>query len=122
MNKRKVGTTYEQKAAEYLTEKEYQILETNYRNRYGEIDLVARDRRAAGRPIVFVEVKYRRNASYGVPQEAVNGRKQRKIISVAWFYLKMHGCGYDTPCRFDVITICGDHSEHIENAFYGAMI
>ena len=70
MNKRKIGNTYEQMAAEYLQNAGVKIVEKNYRNRQGEIDLIGFD----GECLVFFEVKYRKNASKGAPVEAVTPR------------------------------------------------
>ena len=113
MNRRETGTQYEERAAEYLIAQNYQILERNYRIRSGEIDLIARD----GADLVFVEVKYRKNDESGNPLEAVDIRKQKKIIKVARYYLYQKKYG-DVPCRFDVIGICGSHIEHIKDAFW----
>ena len=70
-------------AAAYLKKKGYRILEANFRCRFGEIDLIARD----GAYLVFIEVKYRSSLKDGDSLEAVNRRKQRKIIRVAEYYL-----------------------------------
>ena len=113
MNRRETGTQYEERAAEYLIAQNYQILERNYRIRSGEIDIIARD----GTILVFIEVKYRKNDESGNPLEAVDIRKQRKIIKVARYYLYQKKYG-DVPCRFDVIGICGSHIEHIKDAFW----
>ena len=113
MNRRETGTQYEERAAEYLIAQNYQILERNYRIRSGEIDIIARD----GTVLVFIEVKYRKNDESGNPLEAVDIRKQRKIIKVARYYLYQKKYG-DVPCRFDVIGICGSHIEHIKDVFW----
>lgn len=113
MNKRKVGTTYEQIAAEYLKEQGYEILECNYRNRIGEIDIIGRD----GEYLCFVEVKYRSDSVYGFGAEAVNLRKQKNIIRVAQFYMMKHELSEWTPCRFDVVAIDGAEISLIQNAF-----
>ena len=113
MNRRETGTQYEERAAEYLIAQNYQILVRNYRIRPGEIDIIARD----GTVLVFIEVKYRKNDESGNPLEAVDIRKQRKIIKVARYYLYQKKYG-DVPCRFDVIGICGSHIEHIKDAFW----
>ena len=113
MNRRETGTQYEERAAEYLIAQNYQILERNYRIRSGEIDIIARD----GTILVFIEVKYRKNEESGNPLEAVDIRKQKKIINVARYYLYQKKYG-DVPCRFDVIGICGSHIEHIKDAFW----
>ena len=113
MNRRETGTQYEERAAEYLIAQNYQILERNYRIQSGEIDIIARD----GTVLVFIEVKYRKNDESGNPLEAVDIRKQKKIINVARYYLYQKKYG-DVPCRFDVIGICGSHIEHIKDAFW----
>ena len=113
MNNRQVGSNYEQLAAEYLKEKGMTILEMNFHNRSGEIDIIAKD----GEYICFVEVKYRTTNQYGSPLEAVNYRKQQQIRKVALYYLMRNGLNEWTPCRFDVIAFEGDEITYIENAF-----
>ena len=112
-NKRQIGSEYEQKAMQYLMEKGYRILERNYRNRMGEIDIIALQKGV----IVFCEVKYRTTSAFGSPLEAVDWRKQDQIRKVARFYLMRHGRSEWTPCRFDVIAFEGEQMTHIENAF-----
>ena len=112
-NKRAIGGGYEKQAAEYLVAKGYLILESNYRCRMGEIDLIAMD----SETLVFVEVKYRRNLAGGGPTAAVGYKKQRKISSVASYYLLTHFGSLERLCRFDVIGITPDSVEHIINAF-----
>ena len=115
---RKTGTRYEGIAAAYLEEKGYRILEKNYRNRSGEIDLIAETIDQDEQIFVFVEVKYRKNTACGHPAEAVSYAKQKKISNTAMYYLLRHGLMPDTPCRFDVIAIYGDGTIwHMENAF-----
>ena len=83
MNKRSVGSIYEQLAAEQLINMGYSVLACNYRNRFGEIDIIAKE----GDTICFCEVKYRRDNGCGRALEAVGYSKQKKIISVARHYL-----------------------------------
>lgn len=113
MNKRAVGTAYEKQAGEYLMQQGYEIVAYNFRCRYGEIDMIARD----GEYLVFVEVKYRKNAESGSPLEAVNAKKQYIISRVASYYCLTHGYGESTPCRFDVVAILGDEISLVRNAF-----
>ena len=113
MNKRKKGADYEEAAAEYLMRSGYQILEHNYRSRYGEIDLIARE----GKTLVFVEVKYRTTDLCGDPLEAVSFRKQLRICRVADRYLMQKRCPPDTPCRFDAVAILGERIRLVRNAF-----
>ena len=106
------GATGETLAKQYLIEKCYKILETNYETKIGEIDIIAKDKNT----IVFVEVKARNSLIFGLPREAVTEQKQYKIQRVAQFYL-MKTKNFDKPIRFDVIEILGDMITHIENAF-----
>ena len=112
-NLRAKGTSYESRAAEFLRSKGYEILEMNYRCRIGEVDIIARD----GSYLVFVEVKYRRSANKGLPVEAVGFAKQKKISSVASYYLMTHNGRDDTSVRFDVVAILGDEIQLFANAF-----
>lgn len=113
MNTRKKGAAYEQVAIEYLQSQGMAILEHNYRNRKGEIDIIGRD----GEYIVFIEVKYRRDTSKGDPVEAVDYGKQRTICKVADYYRMMHHMGDFSPVRYDVIAICGEDIMWYQNAF-----
>lgn len=113
VNKRQMGTSYELKAENYLREKGYKILETNFRNRSGEIDIIAKD----GKYFCFIEVKYRTTNDYGNPLEAVTVHKQNQIRKVALYYLMKNKLSEWTPCRFDVIAFEGEKMTHLENAF-----
>ena len=95
-----LGRTGERLAAERLAASGYRILERNFRCRYGEIDLVAEHEA----DLVFVEVKTRRGAAYGLPEEAVTVHKQRKIALVANYYLDLHAC-IDRSWRIDVVAV-----------------
>ena len=97
----------------YLRTQGYEILTYNFRCRSGEIDIIARD----GEYLVFVEVKYRRDASRGNPLEAVDRKKQRIISKVASYYCLTHGYGEAMPCRFDVVAMLGEQITLIKNAF-----
>lgn len=113
VNKRQMGTSYEIKAEEYLMQKGYKILERNFCNRSGEIDIIAKD----GEYFCFIEVKYRTTNDFGSPLEAVDYRKQNQIRKVAMYYLMKNKLSEWTPCRFDVIGFEGEKMTHIENAF-----
>ena len=113
-NKRVTGSKYEDIAASYLRDKGYTILAQNFRDRSGEIDIVALNADA----LVFVEVKYRSTASAGDPLESITYKKQNQIRKMAVKY--MHKNGYNpenTKVRFDCIGILGNMIRHIENAF-----
>lgn len=112
------GQWGEAQALHHLRGRGYAIIATNYRKRYGEIDIIARD----GDTLVFIEVKYRRHAGYGSGLEAVDLRKQQRLCRVAAEYLQSHHQG-DGNARFDVIAVSpradgvGAMIDHIENAF-----
>jgi putative endonuclease len=95
-----LGQNGEQLAADHLQRMGYTILERNYRNRLGEIDIIARHR---GR-IVFVEVKTRRSQRFGSPKWSVTPAKQRNLTKVALSFLKTR-FSIDTPARFDVVSV-----------------
>lgn len=114
MNNRDTGAIKEEIAATFLENKGYFIIEKNFRVRQAEIDIVARDKET----IVFVEVKYRKNTSYGHPLDAVDIRKQRQISKAALFYMCKNKISLDNiPIRFDVVAILGEDITHIVNAF-----
>ena len=113
MNKRALGTSYEKCAGAYLEQQGYEVLEYNFRCRQGEIDIIAKD----GEYLVFVEVKYRKNAAMGSPYEAVDHKKQRIISRTASYYCLTHGYGETTPCRFDVVAVLGEEIQVLKNAF-----
>lgn len=115
MNRRELGKFGEDKAVEYLKKQGYQIIERNFRYARAEIDIIA----SRDDFLAFVEVKLRRNLKYGLPQSAVDYRKQEKIKRAAQFYLMKNK--NDKKIRFDVISIqINDSSgrlKHFENAF-----
>lgn len=101
VNKRQIGADKEAFVCEWLEKHGYKIVERNFRCRIGEIDIVARE----GGYLVFLEVKYRSHDRNGLPEEAVDWRKQRVISRVALFYLRRFGYGETTPVRFDVVAV-----------------
>lgn len=107
------GLQGEFNSCDYLKKKKYKILEQNYKNRIGEIDIIAQYKGC----IVFVEVKSRQTLKFGRPSEAVDKRKQQKIRRVANLYLIQNHL-MDNSCRFDVIEVIAQSEiNHIENAF-----
>lgn len=113
MNRRAVGASYEALAIRYLQQNGLWILEHNFRTRFSELDVIAREEDTT----VFVEVKYRRDTVKGHPLEAVGPAKQRNICRAADFYRMKHGIGEFEPMRFDVIAICGSEITWLKNAF-----
>lgn len=114
-NNIETGQSGELIAREYLIDKGYNILETNYRNKIGEIDIIAMDRDI----LVFVEVKTRRDYSYGYAFEAVNVKKQRKIINTSMVYIKYKRL-VNVQLRYDIIEVYLTKTlkiNHLDNAF-----
>ena len=111
-----LGKEGERIAEQYLKRKGYRLVERNYRCAVGELDLIVLDRRV----VVFVEVKTRTGEGFGTPLEAVETRKQRKMIQAAQFFLNTKGL-HQRDARFDVVGISwvgrNPVIEHIENAF-----
>ena len=94
------GQQGEQLAVAYLEGQGYRIQAHNYRHRRGEIDIIAWD----GATLVFVEVKTKGHTAFGHPQEMVDARKQRTLVSGAMAYIQQHHIRH-TVLRFDVIAI-----------------
>lgn len=94
------GPRGEDIAVSFLEKQGYRILVRNYRQRFGEIDIVAED----GNVLVFIEVKTRKNNRYGSPFEAVDTRKQRKLSIMAQDYIGRNKME-DRDARFDVVAV-----------------
>ena len=110
MSNKTLGAYGEDLAQQYLKEQGYLILEKNFRNKLGEIDLIAQD----GKTICFVEVKTRQSVEQGQPYEAINPWKIRKLTQMATFYLKHKFHTLEILSRFDVISIVQDKSKQIK--------
>lgn len=107
------GNCHEQLAVEYLKKQGFHVIDCNFTSRHGEIDIIGQH----GDYLVFVEVKYRHNQSYGLPMEAVSFAKQKQICQTCRFYCYTHGISEATPIRFDVISILDKQITWIPNAF-----
>jgi putative endonuclease len=104
------GRDAETLACDYLQAKGMTLVERNYRSRFGEIDLIMDDRDC----LIFVEVRYRRQACYGSGAESVDHRKQARIVACARHYLLCHPRAAERACRFDVVAIDGGANPAIE--------
>ena len=110
-----LGKTGEDLACRELERRGYAIVARRYRQRGGELDIIARD----GATLVFVEVKAREGHDFGEAAEAVTPFKRRRIAQLALDYVMRHhlsGC----PCRFDVVSIHFDSGEPVLEVFQGA--
>jgi len=116
-----LGQRGERFAASYLRwKKGMYIIEASARNIYGEIDIIAADRKKER--VIFIEVKTRTSHDRGHPAEAVTSEKQRKISKIALAYMKRNALLDSCSVRFDVIAITWPPDqkptlEHYENAF-----
>jgi len=114
--RKRVGNKGESIAEDYLKQKGYKIIHRNYRCKFGEIDIIAKD----DDTIVFTEVRTKRNDNFGSPQDSITSTKIDKISKTALSFIqeeKLTGYSY----RFDFIAITFSQGkpniEHIENAF-----
>lgn len=87
-------------ACDFLRKNGYTILEKNYKCALGEIDAVAKRKRR----LSFIEIKTRTGTQFGTPQEAVDARKQGKLLKLAAWYLKEKKIT-DVPVSFDVVSV-----------------
>jgi putative endonuclease len=104
MNKRTVGSFYEEAACRYICDNGGRIIERNYRAFRGEIDIIARD----GKYLCFIEVKYRKSERFGYPEASVTLSKQKQICKISKFYLYSKVKSQDLPIRYDVVAIDGE--------------
>ena len=110
-----LGRDAESRAADFLHAQGLRIVERNWRCRFGEIDLVARD----GSTLVFVEVRARASRAHGGAAESISRAKRRRLTATANFYLAC--CRTQQPCRFDALLIEAEgRIEWIRNAFDAA--
>ena len=112
-NNREIGTKAEEIACWFLRQQGYKIIDRNFYTRVGEIDIIAKD----GQTLVFIEVKYRKDAKKGYPAQAVDLRKQQKIQKSAMYYLKKNHLSFEQMIRFDVVEILGKKIRVIKHAF-----
>jgi len=105
-----LGRRGEDEAVRFLKRQRMRIVARNHANRYGEIDIIARD----GAQLVFVEVRTRSSKDHGTPAETVNHRKQQKLTRAATAFLQQRPERTSSP-RFDVVTIVWDAEQKIES-------
>lgn len=112
-----LGKLGEDIAVHYLTKKGYKIYDRNVKNRIGELDIIAID----GNTLVFVEVKTREGADFGLPYEAIDYRKQQKIKNTAIAFLKYKNLYEKVDIRFDCVSVLSEYDtykiDHLQNIF-----
>ena len=110
------GQEGERLAARFLEKQGFRILDRNYRNRLGEIDILAEDRGT----LVFVEVRTLKASAGHSPEETIQWKKQQRISRTALAYIQYKRLE-DRPARFDVVSITldgtGSTLRHIPDAF-----
>lgn len=114
-SKRQIGNQYETLAKQYLQRQGLRLLDQNFLTKVGEIDLIFQQ----GETIVFVEVKYRKNDSFGSAAEMVTRAKMRKLVKTAQIWLSQQKrSAYNIDYRFDVVAIhdSGRDINWIQNA------
>jgi putative endonuclease len=110
-----VGKHAEDLAAKYLQDQKYEIIDRNYRDRFCEIDIIARNKEC----ICFVEVKFRNTTDFGGGFGAIHSDKQRRLQQSAEYWLSSHPEFQALQPRIDVIAVDqNDQIEHLENALY----
>lgn len=112
-----IGNAGEAIAKRYLEERDYRILEENWRYRRAEVDLIAMDRRT----LVFIEVKTRNTTAFGEIEDFVTRKKESMLIAAAHAY--MDHIDHDWEIRFDIIAILyldekSYSVKHLEDAFF----
>jgi len=100
LNLRK-GLRFEDQARRYLSARGLELLESNYRCRFGEIDLIMRD----AQTLCFIEVRFRSSLDFGGASASITVAKQRRIIKAALFYLSAQHQKLDQAMRFDALLI-----------------
>jgi len=113
------GLRFEDQARDYLLERGLLLIQSNYRCRFGEIDLIMRDRDT----VCFIEVKFRKSFAFGGAAVSIPRSKQRKIIKTSLFYLAAHKRLAHHALRFDALLIQQQPTSTsdfnwIKNAFY----
>ena len=106
------GAEGESKAVDFLKQKGWKIVSQNYRYKRGELDIIGLDKDV----LVFVEVKYRKNNTFGFPEDFVSKHKMGMVRKTAMNYIYTEN--WQKDIRFDIVSITGNElPEHFEDAF-----
>jgi len=115
-NTKEIGDQGEEQAKAHLLENGYLLLETNWRHKKYELDIIAK----INQTIVFIEVKTRKNNTFGEPELSVTKKKQNFLIAAAQQYVITNNI--EEEFRFDIIAITNNSQnksiQHLESAFY----
>jgi putative endonuclease len=104
---KQIGDAGEDLAADFLIKKGYIIIDRNFRTRYGEVDIIAKDKDC----LVFIEVKAKASDCFGSPGEMINPKKQQKLKNMALAYTSENNI--TTPWRIDAVLMEGKEIEHL---------
>ena len=104
-----VGSQFEKGAEDFLNENDLQTLRRNYKCKFGEVDLIMEEHGF----LVFVEVRFRRNNSFGGPLESITLAKQKRVIRSASYFLSMEPKFQNHPCRFDVVGVTQNNTQFV---------
>ena len=104
LSSRRRGQHYEDYALAYLERQGLKLLKRNYHCRAGEIDLIMRD----GKTLVFVEVRYRKDAQFGGAAASITAQKRQRLYNTAANYLQRHP--HTQACRCDALLLQGSDS------------
>ena len=116
-SKLSLGQYGEELACKFLKSHHYQILERNYRTRYGEIDIIAKDDDI----FIFVEVKTKTSNLFGQPEEMVGSKKKAKLVKLAKAYLQEKSLSSEAKnFQIDIISVMMEKDKalrikHIKN-------
>ena len=116
--RKRLGSHGEDLAVEFLKRQGYQILQRNFKLKFGEIDIIAQE----GDTICFIEVRTKTGNEMGTPFESITPSKQRKLSKLALAYLKNQYKSVEVRARFDVVAVVAENGkeekiEIIKNAF-----
>jgi putative endonuclease len=118
INTREIGTYGENIAIEYLLNKGYKFIAKNFRSKFGEIDIIVKEKDC----ICFVEVKTRYNKNFGFPSQSVSYNKQRRIKKTSLLFVNKEKL-FNLNLRYDVVEVYLNYNDdsyiinHLENAF-----
>jgi len=112
-----LGKQGEEIAVEFIRKKGYKVLETNWRHRKAEIDIIAKKEEV----LIFIEVKSRTNTYFGRPEVYVDAKKQQLIVDAASVYMEQ--VGHEWEVRFDIIAVLFHNEihqsvDHFKDAFF----
>lgn len=110
MRNKQLGDLGEDLAAKFLARRGYEILTRKYRSKFGELDIVARDKDT----LVFVEVRSKSSSEYGLPQETIDGRKKERLRRVAVSFQARFSL-LDYNSRFDCVAVVFGDNGKVEN-------